>query len=286
MAVAPGHKLGQIIGDLLEEAFRPPLYDFCEAHGLYLDYKHHRPARPGVKCTVEDSLGNKHDLDFVIERGGSEEQLGLPAAFIELAWRRYTKHSKAKAQEIQGAVIPLLTTYSHLKPFAGAIVAGAWTATALEQMRSSGFTVLHLSYEDLVEVFGSFGIDIDADEDTADEYLAEQVAKVEALGAARTAELVKALRDKAPEQLTGFLDSLDTVIGRTVVEVIVLTLYGDPLSFESIGEAMAALDGFEPSGSTALRRIEVQLRYSNGDEVRASFQRAVDAIEFLQTFAG
>ena len=45
--------------------------------------------------------------DYVLERGGTDTVRGLPAAFIETAWRRYTKHSRNKAQEIQGAVLAL-----------------------------------------------------------------------------------------------------------------------------------------------------------------------------------
>lgn len=54
--------------------------------------------------------GNAHDLDFVLERGGSDDKIGMPAAFIETAWRRYTKHYRNNAQEIQGALEPLAET--------------------------------------------------------------------------------------------------------------------------------------------------------------------------------
>lgn len=119
MAEAPGHRLGQIIGDTLEDAIKPVLQAFADVHGLYLDSKGTRQARSGVKCSWTDDLGNSHDLDFVLERGGSSNEVGLPAGFIETAWRRYTKHSRAKAQEIQGAVLPLLAKYAQLKPFVG-----------------------------------------------------------------------------------------------------------------------------------------------------------------------
>jgi hypothetical protein len=61
--------------------------------------------------TWQDGYGNKHDLDYVLERGGDEERLGVPAAFIESAWRRYTKHSKNKVQEIEAAVMPVALTF-------------------------------------------------------------------------------------------------------------------------------------------------------------------------------
>jgi hypothetical protein len=45
-------------------------------------------------------------------------------AFIETAWRRYTRHSRNKAQEIEGAIGPLAETFAHARPFLGAILAG------------------------------------------------------------------------------------------------------------------------------------------------------------------
>ena len=105
MAQSPSHQFGQIIGLVLEEALKPLLADFASEHGLYLDQKGARSARRTRKVTWTDALGNRHDLDFVLERGGSEQSIGVPAAFIETAWRRYTKHSRNKAGEIQGAVL-------------------------------------------------------------------------------------------------------------------------------------------------------------------------------------
>ena len=74
-----------------------------------------------------DSKGNTHILDYVMEEGGSEAVQGRPRAFIEIAWRRYTKHSKNKAQEIQGAITPLAETYQDSHPFLGAVLAGEFT---------------------------------------------------------------------------------------------------------------------------------------------------------------
>jgi hypothetical protein len=97
VAESPAHRFGQIIGEVLEAAVVPLLAAFAVKYGLYLDKQGDRPCRPGKKCTWLDLNKNKHDLDFVLERGGTFEQLGVPAAFIETAWRRYTKHSRNKA---------------------------------------------------------------------------------------------------------------------------------------------------------------------------------------------
>lgn len=284
MAVAPGHRLGQIIGDTLEEAVKPVLQSFAARYNLFLDFKGNRPARQGLKCTWIDGLGNSHDLDFVLERGGDESEVGLPAAFIEIAWRRYTKHSRAKAQEIQGAVLPLLAKFETLKPFAGAVVAGDWTDGALNQLRSSGFAVLHIKFQEVVSVFAKCGIDVAAHERTSDEHLANQVAVYDALSPKSRAKLASDLRATAPTEFEKFERALKKTILRSVTEVVVLPLYGSRIGFPTVAEAIAAMRDYEPKSSPTFDRFEIQLRYTNGDEVRASFQEADDAIEFLDSF--
>jgi len=120
MALSPSHKFGQIVGDVLEQALYPLLERFATTHGLYLDSKGVRPARPGKNVVWTDSDGNAHALDYVLERGGSPEHVGTPVVFVETAWRRYTKHSRNKAQEIQGALVPLRQTYRDCCPCAAA----------------------------------------------------------------------------------------------------------------------------------------------------------------------
>jgi len=109
MAQSPSHRFGQMICNLYEAVTRAGLQAFCAPRGLYLDVPGDRPGvRRGRKIRWTDRYGNEHDLDFVIERGGSAEKKGKPVAFIEAAWRRYTKHSRNKVQEIQGAIFCLL----------------------------------------------------------------------------------------------------------------------------------------------------------------------------------
>jgi len=86
MALSPSHKLGQIIGFVLESVIDQALRPLAANYGLYLDKQGPRPARNArKKVTWVDDLGNKHDLDYVLERGGSAEVVGAPAAFIESA---------------------------------------------------------------------------------------------------------------------------------------------------------------------------------------------------------
>jgi len=108
MAKSQSHTLGEFIGAFFEDLMKKPIRDFANKNGLFFDTVGPRKARGGSKLTWTDVHGSKHDLDFVLEKGGTEEIIGEPVAFIELAWRRYTKHSKNKAQEISGTSMPFV----------------------------------------------------------------------------------------------------------------------------------------------------------------------------------
>src|SRR3989442_610987 len=165
MAESYAHRWGQIIGDVFEQFVRDMLKGIAEKHRLYLDYKKPRSARAKQsgrdlsKVTWQDSYGNRHDLDYVLERGGTEDVLGVPLAFIESAWRRYTKHSKNKVQEIEAAVLPIALTFARHQPFCGAVLSGKFTRNALAQLESKGFSVFHIPYASILEAFKETGID-------------------------------------------------------------------------------------------------------------------------------
>jgi len=74
MAESLAHRWGQIIGDGFEMLVRNILGEVAQRHGLYLDFKRPRATRGGQgKVTWQDGYGNKHDLDYVLERGGTED---------------------------------------------------------------------------------------------------------------------------------------------------------------------------------------------------------------------
>ena len=105
MAESLAHRWEQIIGDGFEMFVCSILVEVATAHNLYLDSKGPREARSGHrKVTWPDDYGNKHDLDYVLERGGTEQKIGVPAAFIESAWRRYTKHRRGIYGACPGSV--------------------------------------------------------------------------------------------------------------------------------------------------------------------------------------
>ncbi len=283
MAQSPSHRVGQIIGYALEQSVEPLLQGIADEYGLYLDVIGERPARGKKRLlTWVDDAENKHNLDFVLEKDGTPHRVGAPVAFIEVAWRRYTKHSVNKAGEIANALLPLRQTFAHTRPFTGAVVAGEWTAGGLTHMLSQGIQVLFVPRETVVGAFAQFGIDLSFDEGTPEAHLAAQADAWEALDDGRRAELIRTLANMAPESYAKFRERIVTHLTRRVTRVLVLPLFGSSLAFDTTEEAAEALrhiDDVVPD--PALLRVEIQIRYSNDDRIDANFESAADAIDFL-----
>ena len=288
VAKSPAHKLGQIIGDELEAVIRSPLQEMAEEFELYLDYKHARPVRGGRrKVAWQDSYGNVHDLDYVLEENGSEEQQGRPRAFIEIAWRRYTKHSRNKAQEIQGAVLPLAETYSQHSPFLGAVLAGDFTEASRDQLRSHGFHIAYVTYEMIVHAFGNAGVDVASEQDTTQAALNRKVRAYNRLTSKAREELRGELRASCAGELDPFFDALRNSLGRRITRIVMLALSGISVQFDDVESAIRFVDRYDESTPpTAFDHYELDVRYSNGRDVHGSFPNKQDCIDFLRLLHG
>ena len=285
MAQSPAHRLGQIIGDELEAALRQPLQRIADEFGLYLDYKHVRPARRGRKKVAwTDLYGNTHDLDYVLEEGGSENTRGRPRAFIETAWRRYTKHSRNKAQEIQGAISPLAMTYQQSRPFLGVVLAGDFTQGSLDQFRSHNFNVAYCPYKTILQAFASEAIDVSSDEATSEAKLQRKVDAFDLLPRIQRERIAEEIRKLHADQFVPFFRTLRLCLNRIVKHIFVLPLSGASYKFDSIEDAVRFVSEYDQSASVSdFARYELNIRFSNGDEVRATYQNRERAVEFLQS---
>lgn len=287
MAESAAHKWGQIIGDLLQHSLREELQMVADRHQLYLDYQRDRPARKGSRVSWQDHYGNSHDLDYVFERGGTDTTIGEPAAFIEVAWRRYTKHSKNKAQEIQGAVLALAETYHHFHPFLGIVLAGEFTRNAVAQLRPHPFSVFHISYAEIMSAVATVDIDAHFDERTPERRFRERIKQYRALTPPQLAKLKEALiasPQPGSAPLKEFLASLEASLSRRIVSIIVLILHGRPEQMPSVAEAIQYLESYQESRpcTAAAIKYEIEVRYSNGDVIHGIFQTKESAICFLR----
>ena len=299
MAESLAHRWGQLIGDAFELFVRNMLAEESAKHGLYLDFKKPRKARLNQggkdlsKVTWQDSFGNKHDLDYVLELGGTEERLGTPVAFIESAWRRYTKHSKNKAQEIEAAVLPIAHTFSRHQPFCGAVLAGEFTNNSLQQLSSKGFAILHIPYASIIAAFAEIGIDassIDGIGGTTEAEFRKKITAWEALPQpAATNKLLAKLHELHRAEIGKFLHELEASINRRVSSVRLTVLRGTSVTWPDVPSAIRYLaDG---GGATRVREdeeerehFEVQLRFNTGAKIEAIFPTRSEAIGFLKSF--
>ncbi len=287
MAESPSHKFGQIIGNLLEAVIEPFLSEFAKEKHLYLDHqKNPRKARKGKKVTWEDPYGNVHDLDYVLEKDGTDTVRGTPVAFIEVAWRRYTKHSRNKVQEIQGAILPLAEKFRWSNPFLGAVLAGVFTEGSLQQLRSLGFHVVYFPYDTLVAAFAEEGFDVAFDETTPDSAFRQCVKKIEAASGRKMERIKNHLVVANREKLDDFMVSLRQRLDRMVERVVIIPLYGRSNEFATIEDALRFLDQHRVyEGSGEFRKYEVLVTFSNGDRVDASFKDKARVREFLEFVA-
>jgi hypothetical protein len=291
-AQSPSHGFGQKLGKLLEDIvlddiLKPRLQAFAQSKNYYLDWQRSRPARSGQKVTWEDKYGNKHDLDFVIEVDGTDEQIGRPVAFIESAWRRYTKHSKNKAQEIQGAILPIIELHHLSAPFYGVVLAGEFTKPALDQLKKHGFSVIYIPYGDVVSSFKEINFDVAFDEEAPDATYSEALDKLDRLTDSDKQKLRQALMKVSKQEVDQFMDKLRKCLERYIARIILIPLFGRRYEFSSIDDAiteLGTLDIDNPSGK--FEKFEVIVNYNNNDEIRATFQDKQLLVDFPRKLEG
>ena len=286
MAKSPSHRFGQIIGDLLEVTLIRYCRPVATSFDMYLDYKHSRPARNGqneVRWT--DINDNKHKLDIVIEQNGNENVMGQPRAFIEMAWRRYTKHSKNKAQEITAAIKPLVSRYAEYAPFYGAVLAGEFTNNSINQMKSEGFEVLYFSIDEIERAFMSQGVNAHWDEDTSEDDLQDMVYQAEALTDIQLNAIGDYLMTHNNTQWVLFKERLEHALERDIESIFIRSLYGIENSFKSIEDACQYIA--QDTNNVYLTdenfcRYEILVTYSNGDKIDMQFKEKRTALMKLR----
>lgn len=283
MAKSPAHTFGQEIGNLFEEVITPALQEICESRGLFLDKKGLRgEARPGRKVTWQDQFGNSHDLDFVIERNGTPDKLGVPVAFIESAWRRYTKHSKNKAQEIQGAVLSVVEKHRLNGPITAVLLAGEFTEPSIQQLRSLGFHILYIPYEGIIKAFDAVGIDARFDEDTKDSQVKKKLDALRKLDLRQRKALCDALFATNRGAINSFIVGLERALDRSIKRVIVIPLFGTDHEFSTKEDAIDFLNSYKIEDRvSSFKKYEVLIEFSNGDKVDGVFSEKAQALRFI-----
>lgn len=285
---SPGHKLGQLIGNFFEGFFSNRLINLAEELGFYCDKKGLRPKVRGKKrkVTWTDGEGNIHDMDYVFEKNGTRDRKGEPIAFIELAWRRYTKHSRNKAGEIQAALVPLGNTYRNTCNFLGAILSGEFTEGARRQLTSHNINILYIPSRKIVGAFLIKGINLDYPEDATNQQKYELIEAWENLSQADIKDIDKAFADSIKSDYEKFVRSLKSALLRKIEKVRILPLFGNEMVFTSVINAIAAIEEHDiiPEEGAKFCKFEIYMQFTNGDKIEGSFHEREEALKFLRIY--
>lgn len=164
-----GHKLGQLVGDWFEEYVAAQLLqEVADKLGLYLDYRFKKRTCRGEKILWQDLDGNEVDYDFVLELNGTDSEKGIPVAFFETFWRRGARHSKDKARDDSGKLLPMRGTYPTARVL-GIISAGDFSKPAQELVRSRCIDLFYVPKEQICKSWRDQGIEIDYIDNASEE---------------------------------------------------------------------------------------------------------------------
>ena len=275
-----GHKLGQLIGDWFEEYFVFPLLkELSEALGLYLDSRFiHRDAR-GEKIQWKDFDGNYVDYDFVLEINGTNSQIGIPVAFIESFWRRGSRHSKDKARDDSGKLLPMLDTYPSAR-FLGIISAGDFTNPARELVKSRGIELFYVPKEKLVKAFSDNGLIMDYPDKSPESEKALIVKKFESQFNKK--KKIKVCNDLkrliGTATINSFTQRVKAKLSALPQEIrFILRHDSHPIVFVSVSDAADFLKKPEFKMTNPKESYVYQITFSDGSE----FERSISSISKL-----
>lgn len=279
-----GHALGQIVGDWFQDHFAQPLlYEVAEKLGLYLDYRlRSRPSR-SQKIIWQDEDGNGVDYDFVMELNGTDTAQGIPVAFLECFWRRGSRHSKDKARDDSGKLMPMRVTYPTAR-FLGIVASGDFTGPARTLVQSREIDLFLVTKAKMIEAFNAFGVVIDYPDDTP------EPRKAELVDAAKKALETEGIKQQIAAKLRELIGEgvLNGYTSRVLAGLSALPqeirIYGQqqskPAIFEHVDEAAEFLAQVEPQFDFSDTKLSFtyEITYSDGFE----FSRQLNSIEELR----
>ncbi len=278
-----GHKLGQLVGDWFQDDFvRPILQEVANKLDLYLDHRMRARSARGEKILWKDEYGNFVDYDFVMELGGSDTNIGVPVAFLECFWRRGSRHSKDKARDDSGKLMPMRHSYPTAR-FLGIVASGDFTKPAMDLIRSREIDLFYVPKVKVIESFSTVGIGMDY-ADKASE--AVKFGIVDKFQTALTDEIKVSTSAKLRELMTetvvqGYVDRVRASLSALPQEVrIIGELHSLPIIFETVDDAQEFLSQsklcFDFKEAKPAYLYEVT--YSDGVE----FSKSVESLDGLR----
>lgn len=271
-SASSGHKLGQLVGDWFEEYFVYPLLQKVgDELNLFVDSRFvERTITSGRsgKIIWNDIDGNAVDYDAVLELGGDVEKKGVPVAFIECFWRRGSRHSKDKARDDSGKLLPMKDTYPTAR-FLGIISAGDFTNPARELVRTRGIDLFYIPKAKIVQAFKDCGLIMDYPDKLPEEEKANLVRDFELLfSASKKLEVREKLHELVGvAAINGYVDRFRSTLSALPQEIrFILRNDSQPICFESISEASVFLENPAFKMDSPIETYIYEVTYTDGSE--------------------
>lgn len=277
-----GHKLGQLVGDWFEEYFVFPLLKSVgDKLDLFVDSRFiKRTTRPG-KIIWNDIDGNSVDYDAVLEIGGSEDQRGIPVAFIECFWRRGSRHSKDKARDDSGKLLPMKDTYPTAR-FLGIISAGDFTKPARDLVITRGIDLFYIPKAKIVQAFEECDLIVDYPDKLPEAKKSELASNFErSFTTDKKIEVQYKLYDLiGAAAINGYVDRVRSTLSALPQEIrFILRHNSQPISFESVKEASTFLENPIFQMDSPIEAYIYEITYTDGSE----FTKEVSTIQELKS---
>jgi hypothetical protein len=260
----------------------PLLQRVADHLALYLDHRFRkRKARASDKVIWQDEEGNAVDYDFVLELDSTEATRGIPVAFFECFWRRGARHSKDKARDDSGKLLPMRAVYPTAR-FLGIVAGGDFTGPARTLVQSRQIDLFYVPKAKIVSAFARYKLQIDYPDklpeakkaELADAFARGLTARVKRGAAAKLRELV------GETSLNSYVDRVRAALGALPQEIrFFARRQSRPAVFETIAEATAFLANPEFDFSAPVESFVYEITYSDGTE----FERPVGSLDELRS---
>jgi hypothetical protein len=270
------------VGDWYEEHFVLPLLQKVADHlELYLDQRFRtRTARAGDKIIWKDEDDNEVDYDFVMELDGTDDKRGIPVAFFECFWRRGKRHSKDKARDDSGKLMPMREVYPTAR-FLAIVAGGDFTAPARTLVQSRKIDLFYVPKAKIVSAFQRHGLEIDYPDKLPE---AKKAALADAFERALSPEIKKQAASTLRKlvgatSINTYVDRVRAALGALPQELrFIAQQQSKPVVFESIPEATEFLKDPRFDFSSYAENFIYEITYSDGTE----FERPVATLDELR----
>jgi hypothetical protein len=270
-----GHKLGQLVGDWFEQFFVVPLAErIARELALFADHRFvKRAVRGAGKVLWTDIEGNQVDYDVVLELGGTQREVGTPVAFLECFWRRGARHSKDKARDDTGKLLPMRDFYPTAR-FLGLVAAGEFTGPSRELVRSRNVDLFYVPKQKVVEAFMQHKLVMDYDdkspESTKNVLVDEFERRLTTAAKKRAAStLTQLIGDNA---VASYVLRVKAALSASPEEIRLIAVHSsEPIVFRSLQDAADFLDHSPQFPMCSpVESFVYEITYSDGSEFSRS----------------